>query len=348
MKWQLSKKEKRKAGWAADENAAPGGRGGTWQGVGVGRKDRATQDSEHRAAPVGGWQPENTTHPLGRHQTGLGFLFCFQLGHGCLLVTGGTRAKSYSLPLGFPSFHSAMAISHFGNLALNKWSGTGGKLMFSVTSWGWLTCRRPTRGRVGVKAQPQAQPCAPLGTGAASCCCWGMLVPAPITAQLSWDLQELICKPDLPMDHSPAPCPEATLGLPRAACQAVRIQSGHSHARDLLPTPQLVSSALSRKAKCLLLIITSRDTFLITLPTKSHVAYGKKFQTDLLPRCHSLAVLGSPALLQQLAGEKVLQAGGNAHSPAEEPEAAQQLVPAPCAGRLAGNRVCSPADVCQN
>lgn len=57
MKWQFSKKEKRKVGWAADKNAVSGGRGGTWQGVGVavGRKDSATHDSGHRAGPVGRW-----------------------------------------------------------------------------------------------------------------------------------------------------------------------------------------------------------------------------------------------------------------------------------------------------
>lgn len=75
--------------------------------------------------------------PLCRHWTGLRFLFCFWLGRGSLLVTGGTRGKPYSpqeitarSPFGFLSFHNAMAVSHFGNMALNKWRETGRNLMF--------------------------------------------------------------------------------------------------------------------------------------------------------------------------------------------------------------------------
>lgn len=68
-----------------------------------------------------------------------------------------------------------------------------------------------------------------------------------------------------------------------------------------------------------------------------HIAYGKKFQTDL-PRCFSLLLcLALQLSYSSWRGKKVLLAQGNAQSPAEEPEAAQQLAPAPYAGRLAGN-----------
>lgn len=78
--------------------------------------------------------------------------------------------------------------------------------------------------------------------------------------------------------------------------------------------------------------------FLITFPIRSHIAHGKKFQTDLLLRRGCLAVLGSPAFFWQLAGRKSAPGAGGAQSPVEEPEAAQQqpALASLAAGKQAG------------
>lgn len=65
MKIQLSNTGKRKAGRDADANTAPGRRGGTQQGAGVGAGGRAgaTHDTEHGDGPAGGWHRGNSLMP---------------------------------------------------------------------------------------------------------------------------------------------------------------------------------------------------------------------------------------------------------------------------------------------
>lgn len=104
MKCQLSNKGKRKAGRAADGNAAPGEEEGPIQGWSG--KEGAAHDAQRRAGPAGAWRRGSTLM--------LQWAFCGGAGwgwdpcHGCPQVTGGTRVKSccaQEIPAKTPLLH---------------------------------------------------------------------------------------------------------------------------------------------------------------------------------------------------------------------------------------------------
>lgn len=199
MKWQLSNKGKRKAGRAADGNAAPGEEEGPsrgWSG-----KEGAAHDTQRRAGPAGGWR-RGSTLMLQRAFCG-GAGWGWDLCHGCPQVTGGARVKSccaQEIPAKTPLlhwFHSRNGDFTLWESGSQNGRGAGGGSMFSMTGCGYLTCRKPTRDRTWGGSEGAVSGTTRCPTGIHI-----LLLPRdagatsrrPPTAEVRWDLQEPMWK----------------------------------------------------------------------------------------------------------------------------------------------------------
>jgi len=261
---------------------------------GSGLQEGGCTHAELRAGPAGGWHRGNSLIPRPgfRRGTGRGWDLCSASGWamGVLWSLGElgwnpavSREITAKTPCGFHWFHSARAVSPFVHLAYESVGEFGETRCSPWPAVGpWLAGDPGEAGfGAGAKAQPQAQPLAPLGMEPASCCGQGMPVPPPSHPRQLWCSETSRTWPatrgwtglrsaSLWVWWNPNPIytPWSSPGFPtgrggsRAASPAVRLQPGHSHQPGgARPMPQPVSSEPSSRAKCLLLKIMSRDSF---------------------------------------------------------------------------------------
>lgn len=290
MKWQLSNRGERELEWAADGNAVLGGRGGSWWGW---RRER-------RAGPVREWHRCNSLMPQRAFCRGTSQGWDLSSASGWVTgVLQSVEELGWNPPL--PGNHCQnsawlslisqcngdFTLWESGSQKCRKvWEGS----IFSVVSCGYLTCRRPMRGRTRGWSEGTASGTATWSTGHRSCI---LLLPGdacatsrpPQTAEVQGHLQELIWKLEINRapqcflwvwwNSHPSYTPWSSAGFPRGeeAAGQHRGQSGsglgtatslqgHSHDRDLLPVLQPVSLEPSGKAKCLVIKNMSRDAFL--------------------------------------------------------------------------------------
>lgn len=215
MKSQVSNTGKRKAGRAADGNAAPGRRGGTHQGSGVGadRREGATHDTEHGDGPAGGWHRGNSLMPQRAFCRGTrwGWDLCFSSGWftGDLWSLQELGWKPAVPRKSLPKLPGAFTdlIVQWQFCALGIWLIEGernwGKLnafhaLLSVSDL-QVTHKRQDSGSEWTQSEPWVSDTTMCHTGHESQI---LLLPGdagatshpPCTAEIQWDTQELIWK----------------------------------------------------------------------------------------------------------------------------------------------------------